>query len=107
MTTDTIRELHLEIRSTADTQQTLKLGTVILAAADMDTQVKELLHGRVKICGITRRADAQAALAAGASWLGFIFHEGSPRNVGIEAVEEIVRGLPGRKAYRCHCQGGG
>ena len=39
VTTDTIRELHLEIRGTADTQQTLKLGTVILAAADIDLDV--------------------------------------------------------------------
>lgn len=39
VTTDAIRELHLEIRSTADTQKTLKLGTVILAAADMDLDV--------------------------------------------------------------------
>lgn len=39
VTTDAIRELHLEIRGTADTQKTLKLGTVILAAADIDLDV--------------------------------------------------------------------
>jgi esterase/lipase superfamily enzyme len=39
VTTNAVRELHLEIRGTADTQQTLKLGTVILAAADMDLDV--------------------------------------------------------------------
>ena len=37
--TEGVRELHLEIRSTGDTQQTLKLGTVILAAADIDVDV--------------------------------------------------------------------
>jgi esterase/lipase superfamily enzyme len=37
--TDTIRELHLELRGTTDTQQALKLGTVILAAADIDLDV--------------------------------------------------------------------
>ena len=31
-----IRELHIEIRAAADTQKTLKLGTLVLAAADMD-----------------------------------------------------------------------
>jgi esterase/lipase superfamily enzyme len=31
-----IRELHIEIRGMADTQKTLKLGTLVLAAADMD-----------------------------------------------------------------------
>lgn len=39
VTVDTLRELHLEIRGTADTQKTLKLGTVILAAADLDLDV--------------------------------------------------------------------
>lgn len=37
--TDTIRELHIELRSTTDSQQALKLGTVILAAADIDLDV--------------------------------------------------------------------
>ncbi len=39
VTTDAIRELHLEIRGTANTQETLKLGTVVLAAADIDLDV--------------------------------------------------------------------
>ena len=39
VTTETIRELHLEIRGTGDTQKALKLGTVILAAADIDLDV--------------------------------------------------------------------
>lgn len=39
VTTAALRELHLEIRGTGDTQKTLKLGTVILAAADIDLDV--------------------------------------------------------------------
>ncbi len=37
--TDAIRELHLELRSQGSTQEQLKLGTVILAAADIDLDV--------------------------------------------------------------------
>ena len=37
--TDALRELHLEIRGTADTKKTLKLGTIVLAAADLDLDV--------------------------------------------------------------------
>ena len=37
--TETVRELHLELRSTTDTQKALKLGTAILAAADIDLDV--------------------------------------------------------------------
>ena len=36
---------------------------------------------RVKICGINDRAARDAALAAGADWLGFVFFPASPRAV--------------------------
>jgi phosphoribosylanthranilate isomerase len=49
---------------------------------------------RVKVCGITGHADAQAAVAAGADALGFIFVENTPRFVTPEQVAPIVRALP-------------
>ena len=39
VTAETVRELYIEMRGTTDVQQTLKLGTVILAAADIDLDV--------------------------------------------------------------------
>jgi phosphoribosylanthranilate isomerase len=47
----------------------------------------------VKICGITRREDAEAAVEAGASALGFVFYPQSPRYVTPERAEELGRGL--------------
>lgn len=40
---------------------------------------------RVKVCGLTRLDDAEAALEAGANALGFVFHTSSPRYVGRHA----------------------
>ena len=48
---------------------------------------------KVKICGLTNLADAQAAVAAGADLLGFIFFPKSPRYVPPERVREITRAL--------------
>ncbi len=49
---------------------------------------------RVKVCGITNLADAQAVVAAGADALGFVFYAKSPRCVTAETVAEIVAALP-------------
>lgn len=49
---------------------------------------------RVKICGLTRREDALAAVAAGADALGFIFYEPSPRHLSLPAAAEIIRAVP-------------
>jgi len=47
----------------------------------------------VKVCGITRREDAEAAVAAGASAIGFVFYPKSPRYVTPDAAKELGAGL--------------
>lgn len=49
---------------------------------------------RVKICGITRPQDGQAAAAAGAHAIGLVFHPASPRHVSVEQARAIVAALP-------------
>lgn len=53
---------------------------------------------KVKICGITNLADAQAAVAAGVDYLGFIFYPPSKRSIEVDAARRIVaelRAAPG------------
>jgi len=49
---------------------------------------------RVKVCGITRREDAQLAVELGASAIGFIFWTGSPRCIDRDRAKAIVDELP-------------
>jgi phosphoribosylanthranilate isomerase len=49
---------------------------------------------KVKICGITSLPDAEAAVAAGADLLGFMFWEQSSRRIEPAAASEIARRLP-------------
>ena len=48
----------------------------------------------VKICGITHREDALAAIDGGASALGFNFYPESPRYIHPAAAAEVAEGLP-------------
>jgi len=49
---------------------------------------------RVKICGLTRPADVDAAVAAGAAYVGFVFFARSPRNVALNLARELALRVP-------------
>src|SRR5688500_15956495 len=49
---------------------------------------------RIKICGLTREQDVDAAVAAGADAVGFVMYPGSPRHVPIERAAALAARLP-------------
>ncbi len=49
---------------------------------------------RIKICGLTREQDVDAAVAAGADAVGFVLYDKSPRHVTPARAAELARRLP-------------
>lgn len=48
----------------------------------------------IKICGLRDVRDVEAAVAAGADAVGFVFAPGSPRTVAAAAARELMAGVP-------------
>ena len=56
------------------------VGTSLMQAPDPGAKLRDLVsRPLVKVCGLTRQEDVDAAVEAGADLTGFIFAEGSPR----------------------------
>jgi len=49
---------------------------------------------RVKICGLTREQDVDAAVEAGADALGLVFYPPSPRFIDFDLAERLCRRVP-------------
>ena len=49
---------------------------------------------RVKICGLTRVEDVQAAVALGADAIGFVFYPKSPRYVTPQQAAALIAAVP-------------
>jgi phosphoribosylanthranilate isomerase len=49
---------------------------------------------RIKICGLTRESDVDAAVAAGVDAIGFVLYEKSARHVSVARAAELARRLP-------------
>ncbi|HMO49099.1 MAG TPA: phosphoribosylanthranilate isomerase [Rubrivivax sp.] len=49
---------------------------------------------RIKICGLTREADVDAAVRCGADAVGFVLYDQSPRHVAPARAAQLARRLP-------------
>jgi indole-3-glycerol phosphate synthase/phosphoribosylanthranilate isomerase len=57
------------------------IGTALMRAERPAEAARALAFGRVKVCGVTNAADATAAIASGATYVGLILVPGTPRAV--------------------------
>lgn len=63
------------------------VGSSLMASTSIAEAARALVYGRVKVCGVTTPDNAALAADAGATHVGLIFAERSPRKVGSAAAE--------------------
>jgi phosphoribosylanthranilate isomerase len=61
---------------------------------DRDEAAPPHQRTRIKICGLTREADVDAAVGAGADAIGFVLYARSPRAVSLERAAQLAKRLP-------------
>ncbi|RIX27103.1 bifunctional indole-3-glycerol-phosphate synthase TrpC/phosphoribosylanthranilate isomerase TrpF [Sphingomonas edaphi] len=66
------------------------VGSALMAADDIGRATRSLVHGQVKICGLTRVEDIAEAARLGATDVGFIFHAASPRRTTAEQARILI-----------------
>ncbi|MFN2300317.1 MAG: bifunctional indole-3-glycerol-phosphate synthase TrpC/phosphoribosylanthranilate isomerase TrpF [Gammaproteobacteria bacterium] len=69
------------------------VGSALMRSPRIDLAARQLAFGEVKVCGLTRPADAADAWHAGASWGGVVFAE-SPRQVDVHQARAIASASP-------------
>jgi indole-3-glycerol phosphate synthase/phosphoribosylanthranilate isomerase len=66
------------------------VGSALMAAPDTGQAARALVHGQVKICGLTCAEDVRLAGAAGATHAGFIFAPFSSRTITLDRGEALA-----------------
>lgn len=87
---------HRDVRRLAGIVDAFLVGSALMATPDIAAGARTLVHGRVKLCGLTNRADVDLAARSGATHAGLILVPGTPRAVTIaEAAPLAAAAAPG------------
>jgi indole-3-glycerol phosphate synthase/phosphoribosylanthranilate isomerase len=71
------------------------VGSSLMAAPDITEAARALVHGRVKLCGLTQLGDVELVARSGATHAGLILVEGSPRFVNFREASRLSRHAQG------------
>ena len=67
------------------------VGSALMAAPNIGEEARALVHGRVKVCGLTREQDVAAAAVCGATHAGLVLVPGTPRAVDVNGARPLAR----------------
>ena len=81
---------HADVEGLAPHADAFLVGSSLMAAPDIVLAARAIVHGRVKLCGLTTPKDVELAARSGATHAGFIFVPGTPRTIGIGKARELA-----------------
>lgn len=85
---------HADVQRLAPLVDGFLVGSSMMAENNLARAVKTLLHGSVKVCGITRLEDAKDVANSAASFAGLIFYPQSKRFINLEQAKALVTQVP-------------
>jgi indole-3-glycerol phosphate synthase/phosphoribosylanthranilate isomerase len=81
---------HDDVQRLAGIVDAFLVGSALMATPDIAAAACALVHGRVKICGLTTIADVDLAARSGATHAGLILVPGTPRAVTIAEAAPLA-----------------
>jgi indole-3-glycerol phosphate synthase/phosphoribosylanthranilate isomerase len=85
---------HQQIMDYKDIANGFLVGTSLMMNERIDLALRELIFGRVKICGITNPDDAKLCYEAGAYYGGLNFASLSKRKISLDEAGPIIKAAP-------------
>jgi indole-3-glycerol phosphate synthase/phosphoribosylanthranilate isomerase len=85
---------HQDVRRLAPISDGFLVGSSLMSQDDIELAAKQLIYGKVKICGTTSLTGAQMVKQSPASFAGLIFAEKSKRFVTLEQAKQITKAVP-------------
>ena len=81
---------HRDVERLSPIADAFLVGSALMAAPDVAQAARALVHGRVKVCGLTRVEDVALAARCGATHAGMIFVAGTPRAIDLEHARPLA-----------------
>jgi indole-3-glycerol phosphate synthase/phosphoribosylanthranilate isomerase len=85
---------HQDVRRLAPLVDGFLVGSSLMCEKDIELAAKQLVYGKVKICGTTSLTGAKLVKDSPASFAGLIFAEKSKRFVTLEQAKQITYAVP-------------
>jgi indole-3-glycerol phosphate synthase/phosphoribosylanthranilate isomerase len=81
---------HADVQRLAPIADAFLVGSSLMASDDIAEAARALVHGRTKLCGLTRIEDVELAARSGATHIGLVLVPGTPRAIEPGLARELA-----------------